>query len=158
MAIGYNTIIPTTEGYKTAEEIKVGDIVFGLDNKLLKVTQTNTVIEAKMYKLVFVNDFERIEIVTNILQEFPMPISIKDSFIDYNSYKSVSCDYYKVNDVVKGGNRDFVLIDKIAIDNQPLRNIYLEDSSNIFKVLDNNNKNANWINYNEYNFPSIFIY
>ena len=52
MAIGFNTIIPTTEGYKTAKEIKVGDMVFGLDNKLLKVTQTNTVIEAKMYKLV----------------------------------------------------------------------------------------------------------
>ena len=41
--LGLNTIIPTTNGYKTMETIEVGDFVFGLDNKKVKVIKVHEI-------------------------------------------------------------------------------------------------------------------
>ena len=56
MALQLDTIIPTTDGYKTVENIKIGDEVFGYENKPIKVIDVLDICEInENYLLTFIS-------------------------------------------------------------------------------------------------------
>ena len=155
--LGLNTIIPTTKGYKTMETIEVGDIVFGLDNTLSKVTQVHEIhMSDEVYELQFTNAFYSIKVISDDIHRFPVITHIRNNIQDTNFFEPVHCKDLKVGMCIVGGNRDFVLDKKTKIASQKVRCITVDNDQHIFKIAVS--KDPAWVGGTEYNKPSLLVY
>ena len=155
--LGLNTIIPTTKGYKTIKTITVGDIIFGLDNKLSKVIAVYDIIKtSKTYKLVFSNSFYEFTIVSDEIHSFPVITRLRTNINDISFFKPVTCKDLSIGDAIFGGNRDFILTKKTKIKSQPIKCITIDSNEHIFKIV--NEINPSWTGGTDFNLPSLYMY
>ena len=155
--LGLDTIIPTTNGYKTMETIEVGDIVFGLDNTLSKVTQVHEIhMSDEVYELQFTNAFYSIKVISDDIHRFPVITHIRNNIQDTNFFEPVHCKDLKIGMCIVGGNRDFVLDKKTKIASQKVRCITVDNDQHIFKIAVS--KDPAWVGGTEYNKPSLLVY
>ncbi len=154
--LGLDTIIPTTTGYKTMETIEVGDYVFGLDNKPVKVTKVHEIHKSTVYKLVFANDFYMTTIISDEIHRFPVVTRLRISPLDTNFFKPVQCKDLQVYQSIIAGKRENRLISKTKLNEEKLvRCITVDSDEHIFLVSDTK---IDWNGGNTYTGPAIYTY
>ena len=153
--LGLDTIIPTTNGYKTMETIEVGDFVFGLDNKPVKVTQVHEIHKSTVYELVFANDFYTTTIISDEIHRFPVITKLRISPLDKDFFKPVQCKDLQINDIIEG-KRENRLISKTKLNKEKLvRCITVDSDDHLFLVSDTK---TDWNGGNTYTGPAIYTY
>lgn len=127
--LGLNTIIPTTNGYKTMETIQVGDEVFGYGNKPVKVLEVLDIHEPKeTYSLLFADENNNvINVVSDEIHRFPV--------LKENKIEPVHCKDLIEDDIIIGNN-NFRLISKNKIKNELVRCIKVDSEEHIFLITD----------------------
>lgn len=153
--LGLDTIIPTTEGYKTMNTIKVGEYVFDINNKPVKVIGKSEInyIPDKVYKLIFKKNDETLEIISDSIHKFP---KLKNKNLEL-----VKAEKLKLNDIVIDKNIyqndnyiGWSLINKIEIPKEPVQCILVDSPSHLFLITDETNKN--WKGGAAYPYKSIY--
>lgn len=155
--LGLNTIIPTTKGYKTMGNISVGDVVFGLDNKLSTVVEVHEIRKAIVYELVFGTAFDKITVISDEIHRFPIITKLRTGIHDKDFYEPVRCKNIELGNCVLGGNRDYALIKKTKRPfKENVRCITVDSDEHIFKIVDK--QDPSWNGGNAYDLPSIYTY
>ena len=145
--LGLNTIIPTTTGYKTIETIEIGDYVFDLENKPVKVLEKSQIYyNRKCYKLRFFNFNTCIEIISDSQHKFPK--------VKNNSYIETAVDNLKEFDKILGNNIEYILLNKVEILSEPVQCILVDSNSHLFLITDK--KENNWNGGNTYPYNAIY--
>lgn len=127
--LSLDTIIPTTNGYKTMGTIQVGDYVFDRGNKPIVVKDVHDVhLSDKMYELSFSSGNAVIRIKSDSVHRFPV---ILNSMI-----VPTHCEELVVGDCVLGNNTNYKLISKVVIPNTLVRCISVDSEEHIFLVCD----------------------
>lgn len=165
--LGLNTIIPTTKGFKTMETIEVGDVVFGLDDKLSKVVQVHEIHWSDdVYELTFSNEAygKDIKIISDGVHRFPVMKYIRYKVGDNEFFKPVQCKDLIPGSYVIGGNRILRFDKREKVEPQKVRCITVDNEEHIFKVAIHtfndkwNNAFENWKGGDKYGFPSLYTY
>ena len=146
--LGLNTIIPTTNGYKTMKTIEVGDEVFGYGNKPVKVLEILDIHEPKeTYSLLFADENNNIiNVVSDEIHRFPV--------LKENKIEPVHCkDLIEDNIII--GNNNFRLISKNKIKNELVRCIKVDSEEHIFLITD---KEEDWNGGKSYPYYAIYTY
>ena len=146
--LGLNTIIPTTNGYKTMETIQVGDEVFGYGNKPVKVLEVLDIHEPKeTYSLLFADENNNvINVVSDEIHRFPV--------LKENKIEPVHCKDLIEDDIIIGNN-NFRLISKNKIKNELVRCIKVDSEEHIFLITD---KKENWNGGTSYPYLALYTY
>lgn len=146
--LGLNTIIPTTNGYKTMKTIEVGDEVFGYDNKPVKVLEVLDIHEPKeTYSLLFTDENNNIiNVVSDEIHRFPV--------FKENKIEPVHCKDLIEDDIIIGNN-NFRLIRKNKIKNELVRCIKVDSEEHIFLITD---KEEDWNGGKSYPYYAIYTY
>jgi len=146
--LGLNTIIPTTNGYKTMKTIKVGDEVFGYGNKPVKVLEVLDIHEPKeTYSLLFTDENNNIiNVVSDEIHRFPV--------LKNNKIEPVHCkDLIEDNIII--GNNNFRLLSKNKIKNELVRCIKVDSKEHIFLITD---KKEDWNGGTSYPYLALYTY
>ena len=146
--LGLNTIIPTTNGYKTMKTIKVGDEVFGYNNKPVKVLEVLDIHEPEeTYSLLFADeDNNVINVVSDEIHRFPV--------LKENKIEPIHCKNLIEDDIIIGNN-NFRLIRKNKIKNELVRCIKVDSEEHIFLITD---KKEDWNGGTSYPYYAIYTY
>lgn len=146
--LGLNTIIPTTNGYKTMKTIEVGDEVFGYSNKPVKVLEVLDIHEPKeTYSLLFADENNNvISIVSDEIHRFPV--------LKENKIEPVHCKDLIEDDIIIGNN-NFRLISKNKIKNELVRCIKVDSEEHIFLITD---KKEDWNGGISYPYLALYTY
>ena len=146
--LGLNTIIPTTNGYKTMKTIQVGDEVFGYGNKPVKVLEVLDIHEPKeTYSLLFADENNNvINIVSDEIHRFPV--------LKENKIEPVYCKDLIEDDIIIGNN-NFRLISKNKIKNELVRCIKVDSEEHIFLITD---KKEDWNGGISYPYLALYTY
>lgn len=157
--LGLNTIIPTTNGYKTMQNISVGDMVFGLDRcpvKVIKVEEINYS-PSDVYELVFMSDFYQIKVISDAIHRFPVITHIRHNITDKSFFEPVHCkDLIENESIIVGNNRDMRLISKKKINPVPVRCITVDSDEHIFLITDE--RNLSWTGGTVYTGKAMYTY
>ena len=147
MALQLDTIIPTTDGYKTVENIKIGDEVFGYENKPIKVIDVLDLYEInESYLLTFISTAnESIQVITDNLHQFPV---IKNSKINL-----INCENLKEGNIIIGLNK-YLLLSKIKIENMTVRCIKVDSEEHLFLITDQIEQN--WLGGSSYSYNALY--
>ena len=147
--LGLNTIIPTTNGYKTMKTIEVGDEVFGYGNKPVKVLEVLDIHEPKeTYSLLFADENNNvINVVSDEIHRFPV--------LKENKIEPVHCKDLVEDNIIIGSNNNFRLISKNKIKNELVRCIKVNSEEHIFLITD---KEEDWNGGKSYPYYAIYTY
>lgn len=127
--LSLDTIIPTTNGYKTMGTIQVGDYVFDRGNNPIVVKAVHDVhLSDKMYELSFSNGNTVIMIKSDSVHRFPVILN--------GMILPTHCEELVVGDWILGNNTNYKLISKIVIPNMLVRCISVDSDEHIFLVCD----------------------
>lgn len=127
--LSLDTIIPTTNGYKTMGTIQVGDYVFDRDNKPIGVKVVHDIhISNKMYELSFSNGDTVIKIKSDSIHRFPVILG--------DEIMPTHCEKLVVGDYILGNNTNYKLVSKTLIPNMLVRCISVDSEEHIFLVCD----------------------
>lgn len=127
--LSLDTIIPTTNGYKTMGTIQVGDYVFDRGNNPIVVKAVHDVhLSNKMYELSFSNGNTVIMIKSDSVHRFPVILN--------GMILPTHCEELVVGDWILGNNTNYKLISKIVIPNMLVRCISVDSDEHIFLVCD----------------------
>jgi hypothetical protein len=158
--LGLDTIIPTTEGYKTMKTIEVGDEVFGYKNTPVKVLDVYAINEKpnQTYKLIFASRTNTIEVISDEVHRFPVATKLENNVIKISP---VHCKDLTIGSVIYGRDykeyaQEYKLISKDLIDPQPVRCISVDSEQHVFLIVDKNDDS--WKGGNIYNLPAIYTY
>ena len=146
--LGINTVIPTTKGYKTMETIKVGDYVFDLHNKPVKVIQVHDIIEnpKSIYELIFTYKMSNITIISDEIHRFPV-------IDDNNKIKPVHCKDLIKNSIIAGNMHNYKLTSiRKANYTIPVRCITVDSKDHLFLIT---NRKDNWKGGTSYCYPAV---
>lgn len=157
--LGLDTIIPTTNGYKTMGTIEVGDYVFGYNNTPVEVVEVHNIITKpkSVYKLVFGHGFDCIEVISDEIHRFPKIKYTPTTFEDDKYFEPIHCKDLQEGNTIIGHNRDYSLFEKKKLlFKKPVRCITVNSDYHIFMITDK--KNPNWIGGNNYCYPAIYTY
>ena len=147
--LGLDTIVPTTNGYKTIETIEIGDYVFDLNNKPVKVLNKSEVfLNHNIYKLEFNNGSKSIVIIADEEHKFPI---IKD-YVD-KIYENIMVKDMNINDHVLANNSSYNLYKKESIETQPVQCILIDSDSHLFLITD---KKYKWNGGQSYPYEAIY--
>lgn len=146
--LGLDTIIPTTNGYKTMRTIEVGDYVFDVNNKPVRVLGKSKIFNNKtIYKLSLLNGSDKKEIYCS--QDHRFPVMSFD-----NTYTDVQCKDINTNDIILGNFYNYTLIDKTVIDTIPTQCILIDSPEHEFLITDKSENG--WKGGNEYTYPALY--
>lgn len=127
--LSLDTIIPTTNGYKTMGTIQVGDYVFDRDNKPIGVKVVHDIhISNKMYELSFSNGDTVIKIKSDSIHRFPVILG--------DEIMPTHCEKLVVGDYILGNNTNYKLVSKTLLPNMLVRCISVDSEEHIFLVCD----------------------
>ena len=147
--LGLDTIVPTTNGYKTIETIKIGDYVFDLNNKPVKVLNKSEVfLNHNIYKLKFNNGSKSITIIADEEHKFPI---IKD-YVD-KTYENIMVKDMNINDHILANNSSYNLYKKEPIETQPVQCILVDSDNHLFLITD---KKYQWNGGQSYPYEAIY--
>lgn len=166
--LGLDTIIPTTKGYKTIETIEVGDEVFDINNKPVRVLGKSEVFtDHNVYQLRFVSDNKNIiDIVADSIHKFPVESKIQEEISDiekitYNWQEKSVEELNIFNDRIIGIDprmsefkKSYMLTIKQQIKSLPVQCILVDSDSHLFLITDE--KNANWVGGQSYPYKAIY--
>ena len=147
--LGLNTIIPTTNGYKTIETIDVGDYVFDLNNNPVKVLGKSEVfLNHNIYKLKFNTGSKSIIIIADEEHKFP----VINNYVD-KMYENIMVKDMNINDRVLANNSSYNLYKKEPIKTQPVQCILVDSDSHLFLITD---KKYQWNGGQSYPYEAIY--
>ena len=159
--LSLNTFIPTTDGYKTMETIQVGDYVFDLSNKPVKVLGLSPIQESKeMFKMTLknLNGKDVITVKSDEIHKFP--IIYKNGNKDLKpmkwlySNKDSESSYFTIIGLDSNGvETNYEVLNIERVKNELVRCILVDSSSHLFMITDK--IESNWTGGNKYSFKSI---
>lgn len=145
--LALDTIIPTTKGYKTMETIEVGDEVFDINNKPVKVLGKSEVFNnAKNYQLILKNNSDIKKISCTEDHRFPV--------ITNNNYLDVQCKDININDEILGNFYNYTVISKKNIQNISTQCILIDSKEHEFLITDK--IEDDWEGGQEYSYPAVY--
>ena len=177
-----STLIPTTKGYKTMENIKVGDYVFDRDNKPTKVIGLSEIkMSEEMYEIILqntnnssVDKYQNMTIGSDYQHRFPVMIKKFDKIINLNKNENKYCDsdvctakeIYELTEkgytvYIKGSNDDngyqylWHVENIIKIPNELVRCIEIESPNHLFMITDT--KALDWKGGERYKYAQLSI-
>ena len=147
MALGLNTHIPTTKGYKTMETIEIGDEIFGYGNKPVKVIDVLDIHESlETYLLTFVSiNNECIQVISDSNHRF--------TILQNGQITLVSCKDLVEGNIISGLEKYF-LLSKHKTDNESVRDIKVDSKESSFLITDR--KEVGWSGGKIYPFRAIY--
>ena len=150
--LGLNTIIPTTKGYKTMKTIEVGDEVFDINNKPVKVLDKSEIFtNHKVYRLEFLDQAfhpESMTVISDEIHKFPV---IKDTL----NYEETMVKDMNIGDYVLDRNvNGFQLFKKELIESEPVQCILVDSDNHLFLITDEIDNN--WKGGNSYPYKAIY--
>lgn len=150
--LGLNTIIPTTKGYKTMETIEVGDEVFDINNKPVKVLGKSEIFtDHKVYRLEFLDQAfhpESMIVISDEIHRFPV---MKDKF----NYEETMVKDMNIGDYVLDRNvNGFKLFKKELIESEPVQCILVDSNKHLFLITDEIDNN--WKGGQSYPYKAIY--
>ena len=165
--LGLNTIIPTTKGYKTMETIEIGDEVFDINNKPVKVLGKSKVNynPDKVYRLTFKNEESKISIISDSIHKFPIWKSMRvnrpqDSGIIVTAVRErveVTAENLKVNDNIVANNKEYyTLIKKEEVEKQSVQCILVDSDEHLFLITDESHIYEEWKGGNSYPYEAVY--
>lgn len=150
--LSIDTIIPTTTGYKTMEDINRGDYVFGGDNTPVMVSEVHQIhLEKSVYELEFVNDVNEIKIVADGIHKFPTNFgdkTVEEIYTLCNDNKSVYTEGISNTSTVK-----FKVAIKKCSTPTKVRCITVNSHEHLFLVTDR--KHKGWNGGKSYPFAAV---
>lgn len=151
--LSLDTIIPTTNGYKTMETIEVGDYVFGYGNTPIEVVEVLEINQnpKEVYELTFKYIDKTIIIKSDAIHRFPVINNLLEL-----SFHEVFCKNLFINQYVLGNDRVLRLVEKRKIKSEPVRCIKVNSDEHIFLVSDR--QYSNWIGGDSYPYFGIYVY
>ena len=166
--LGLNTIIPTTKGYKTIGTIEIGDEVFDINNKPVKVLGKSEVNynPDKVYHLKFsYGRNNNIDVVSDSIHNFPVYMKIINKngpfIITTYKWKEKSAeDLELINDRIIGIDpkksiiKSYRLTIKEEIEKEPVQCILVDSDSHLFLITDE--INDNWKGGNSYPYKAVY--
>lgn len=147
MALGLNTHIPTTKGYKTMETIKIGDEIFGYENKPTKVIDVLHIhksLETYLLTFISIND-ECIQVISDENSKF--------SILQNGQIRLVACKELIEGNIIVGLDK-YLLLSKHKTDNEAVRCIKVESEEQLFLITDR--KESNWPGGESYPFRAVY--
>lgn len=152
--LGLDTIIPTTSGYKTMKTIEVGDYVFDINNKPVKVLKVENInyFPKKVYQLEFNLNNTTIKIISDCIHRFPKKVT-NISWIETAAEK-LQINIDRVLGITDKRLTSYLLTAKQRVENEPVRCILVDSESHLFLITDT--KNEHWKGGTSYPYPSIF--
>ncbi len=153
--LGLDTIIPTTKGYKTMETIAIGDEVFDINNKPVKVLGKSEVNynPDKVYKLEFLSHSfhpESITVISDSIHRFP-------KVVGDHQWSMTTAEELKVGDNVLT-NKDYCygLYKKEEIEKQPVQCILVDSDEHLFLITDESHMYKEWKGGNSYPYEAVY--
>ena len=150
--LGLDTIIPTTNGYKTMGTIEVGDYAFDINNKPVKVLGKSEVfLNHNVYKLKFIDQqIEANSITIYADEEHRFPIITN---LTTKTYNEVMVKDMKINDYILANHNDFKLYKKELVETQPVQCILVDSDAHLFLITD---EKYPWNGGQSYPFKAIY--
>lgn len=149
--LGLDTIVPTTKGYKTVENITVGDEVFGYNNKPVKVLAVYNIHDSrKLYKFTLKSLDNRDDIIFYADDVHKLAVLEKDII------RPVIASNISVNSIVPGNLTNYLVTSIEVVKNQPVRCFMIGSNDHIFMFTDT--KHDEWKGGNNYPFDAAYIY
>ena len=150
--LGLDTVVPTTKGYKTIKTIAVGDEVFDINNKPVKVLGKSEIFtNHKVYRLEFLDQAfhpESMIVISDEIHRFPV---IKDTV----NYEETMVKDMNIGDYVLDRNANgFQLSKKELIESEPVQCILVDSDSHLFLITDEIDNN--WKGGNSYPYKAIY--
>lgn len=152
--LGLDTVIPTTTGYKTMQTIKVGDKVFGYENKPVEVAAVFDINQnpEEVYELIFSYELNEIKVISDGVHRFPVITSDQKD----NNFHEVHCKDLAIGQTIMGNDKNYVLSKKTLIKSQPVRCIRVNSDEHIFLITDV--RDVNWNGGKCYPFKAVYTY
>lgn len=147
--LGLGTIIPTTQGYRTMETIEIGDEVFDLHNKPVRVLGKSEVNydPEKVYKLTFRRKADLINIVSDEIHKFPKVVT--------EGYEISTVEELKIGDnIVANNGKQYKLTRKKIIEKQPVQCILVDSNDHLFLVTDK--EDIRWKGGDHYPYNAVY--
>jgi len=137
--LSLETIIPTTTGYKSMQDIQVGDYVFGINNTPTKVISTlNAHMSSILYEITFKSNNDVIKIKADDIHRWVVK---KDKKVIKHTNE------LQIGDIIFGLNENYIVKNIQIIPNEDVRCILISDQNHMFLITD---KKENWNGGNEY--------
>lgn len=164
--LGLNTIIPTTKGYKTMEIIEVGDEVFDVNNKPVKVLGKSEINynPEKVYKLLFNSLTENstpIEVISDGVHKFPLAETrlkwIITSAEDLTVGRAIMGNaepFRNIGYVFKHGI--YAIQGKEEIKKQPVQCILVDSDEHLFLITDESHMYEEWEGGDSYPYEAVY--
>lgn len=150
--LGLDTIIPTTNGYKTMRTIEVGDYVFDINNKPVKVLGKSDINynPDKVYELTFTDGNNQIIIISDSIHRFP-------KVVGYHQWHMVTADELKINDNIFANKGNYYqLIHKEEVEKQPVQCILVDSNEHLFLITDKEHIHSEWKGGNSYPYEAVY--
>lgn len=162
--LGLNTVIPTTKGYKTMATIEVGDMVFDINNKPVKVVEVHDIlIPDKVYSLTFASGLNTINVISDKIHKFPKELKSAETFKNKRKlnvgYAETSAEELKLyTDRVLGSTNNILesygLIAKDEVSIEPVRCIKVNSENHLFLITDT--QEPLWSGGNIYPYKALY--
>lgn len=147
--LALDTVIPTTTGYKTMESIKIGDKVFDINNKPVKVLNKSEIfVDKQCYQLKLVDNTKNNKIYIKASFDHRFPI------IDNNTYKDIQVKDIIIGSKIKGNFYNYTVEEIKPIGIIDTQCILIDSNEHEFIIAEK--QDNKWSGGIMYNLPGVY--